>query len=53
MKSQPLILLSPQELALRLNHVTDAMRNAGADARLIADNANIYYMTGRIVCGYI
>lgn len=53
MNPQPLILLSDEELSQRLSHVTDAMKALHADALLVADNANIYYLTGRVVCGYI
>ncbi len=53
MNSQPLILLSDEELSQRLTHVREAMGALHADALLVADNANIYYLTGRVVCGYI
>lgn len=51
---QNILQLLPQaELALRLARLRDIMAANGADALLIGDNANIYYLTGRIFCGYI
>lgn len=46
-------LLPADELGLRLGHVTAAMRQGGIDAMLLCDNANIFYLTGRVFCGYI
>ena len=49
--AQPLILLSPAEQQLRLSRLTSLMKQAKADAMLITDNANLYYMTGRVFAG--
>ncbi len=46
-------LLGSDELALRLQHVRSAMSSAGIDAALLCDNATLYYLTGRVFCGYI
>lgn len=51
---QNILQLLPQaELELRLARLRDIMAANGADALLIGDNANIYYLTGRVFCGYI
>lgn len=47
-----LVLLAPGELRLRLSKVQRKMREAGIDAILVADNANKYYLTGRVYAGY-
>lgn len=47
-----LILLPDSEVTLRIEKVRDAMASAGLDAVLIADNANLYYLTGRVFAGY-
>lgn len=46
-------LLPEGELGLHLSRVADAMRAQGLTAALIRDNANIYYLTGRVFRGYI
>lgn len=46
-------LLPDDELNLRLARLRDLMSAAGLDAILISSNANIYYLTGRVFCGYI
>lgn len=46
-------LLPAGELPLRLGRVVDAMRAGGIQAALIRDNANIYYLTGRVFRGYV
>lgn len=46
-------LLSDEELQRRLKRVYSAMASANIDAALISDNANLYYLTGRVYCGYI
>lgn len=51
--NEKLQLLSNDELAIRLCRVRAAMTAAGIDCALISDNANIYYLTGRVFCGYI
>ena len=47
-----IILLSHDEQQLRLGRVRELMRQAGLDAMLIADFANLYYLTGRVYSGY-
>ena len=51
--TQQLQLWTDADLALRINKVVANMKCSGLDAVLISDNANIFYLTGRIVCGYI
>lgn len=46
-------LLSSAELARRTSRVAEGLRAAGLDAMLVADNANIYYLTGRVFYGYV
>lgn len=46
-------LLPEDELGLRLGRVVDAMRSLNLSAALIRDNANIYYLTGRVFRGYV
>lgn len=48
-----LILLSPDELALRLSKVREQMVAQGIESALITSNANLYYLTGRVFSGYI
>ncbi|MDE5970079.1 MAG: Xaa-Pro peptidase family protein [Muribaculaceae bacterium] len=52
-RSNSTILLSPEELSLRLSHVTKLMKTDGIGSALINDNANIYYLTGRVIDGYL
>lgn len=48
-----LILLSPQEVLLRIGRLRGAAVAAGrTDALLIADNAMLYYLTGRVYSGW-
>lgn len=47
------VLLPADEHALRVGKVRDAMSRHGLDAILITDNANIYYLTGRVYSGYL
>lgn len=49
---QQLILLPEEEFRLRLSKVQDKMRSAGVDALLVADNANKYYLCGRVYAGF-
>lgn len=51
-REENLQLLPPDELALRVGYITDAMRALGLDYVLVGDNANLYYLTGRVFCGY-
>lgn len=48
-----LMLLDAAELQRRASRVAGEMRSAGLDAMLLCDNANLYYMTGRVFCGFI
>lgn len=41
------------ETELRLQRVLPLMSEAGLDAVLLADNANVYYMSGRFYRGYV
>jgi len=49
----PLILLPEDEYSLRMSRLRDALCGSDADALLVSDNANIYYLTGRVFAGYI
>ena len=42
-----------KEIAVRESRVAEALRQAGADAILISSNANLYYITGRVIAGYV
>ncbi len=46
-------LLTPEESALRLSRIQRLMADASVPAILVTDNANIYYLTGRVFYGYI
>lgn len=48
-----ILLLQPEEQALRLEKVRGIMNEKKNDALLISDNANKYYLTGRVFSGYI
>ncbi|MCM1400540.1 MAG: Xaa-Pro peptidase family protein [Bacteroides sp.] len=48
-----LTLLPHSEQELRMNRIRQFMADAGIDAVIIGNNANIYYLTGRIFTGYI
>lgn len=48
-----ILLLQPEEQALRLEKVRSIMNEKKIDALLISDNANKYYLTGRVFSGYI
>ena len=48
-----ILLLQPEEQALRLEKVRGIMNDKRIDALLISDNANKYYLTGRVFSGYI
>ena len=48
-----LVVLAPEENALRLSRLRKALAESGTDAVLISDNANIYYLTGRVFAGYV
>ena len=40
------------ESELRRQKIQTALRNAKADALLLVDNADLYYVAGRVFCGY-
>lgn len=46
-------LLSAAELQARVGRVTARMRELGLDAILAGDNVTLFYLTGRVYCGYI
>lgn len=46
-------LLSDEEQGRRLARVYAGMRAAGIGAALVRDNANLYYLTGRVFRGYV
>lgn len=48
-----ILLLQSEEQALRLEKVRGIMNEKKIDALLISDNANKYYLTGRVFSGYI
>lgn len=50
---EKLQLLPAEELDMRLGKVAAAMTQADIDGVLVSDNANLFYLTGRIFCGYI
>lgn len=47
-----LILWSEDEYRLRLDHIRSHMLDASVDAILLSDNANLYFLTGRVYAGY-
>ncbi len=46
-------LLPEAELDRRLTRLRTLMADAGLDAILVSSNTNIYYLTGRVFCGYV
>lgn len=48
-----LLLLSPEETVLRASRVAGEMKADGIDVLLIVDNANKYYITGRVFAGWL
>lgn len=50
---QRLQLLDADELARRVSRISPDMQTAGIDGMVVSDNADIYYLTGRVFCGYI
>lgn len=50
---EELQLLPSDEIKLRIARVTEAMTSCKLDAVLLCDNSNIYYLTGRVFCGFI
>ena len=53
MKMDKLLLLYKEEQQRRVARVTAGMNALGADAILLADNASLYYLTGRVFLGYV
>ncbi len=53
MDTEQLILLSPAEQSLRVSNLQSLMAETGLEAALLCDNANIYYLTGRVFSGFI
>lgn len=53
MKKQELQLLAADDVAQMHARVRSGMAAAGMDSLLVSDNANIFYLTGRIFDGYI
>lgn len=45
-------LLTDDEFNLRLDHIDRAMDNAGLDSLLVCSAVNLYYMCGRVFCGF-
>lgn len=50
---QHLLILSSDEFQLRISRLRCLMAKAGVDGIVVSDNANIYYLTGRVYAGYI
>ncbi|MBQ8773465.1 MAG: aminopeptidase P family protein [Muribaculaceae bacterium] len=46
-------MLQPDELKLRVAKVREGMQKQSLDAILISDNANIYYLSGRVYSGHV
>lgn len=46
-------LLEPEEASRRVAKICDQLTKSGADAMLVGDNANIFYLTGRVYAGYV
>lgn len=51
--AEPLQLLPHDEARLRIEKIAAAMRQNKIDAVIVSDNANLFYLTGRVFCGYI
>ncbi len=48
-----LLLLPAEESEKRISALRSLMKHAKIDAVLVSDNANIYYLTGRVFSGYV
>lgn len=48
----PLLNLPPKERGLRLETLRKLMSEAGVDAILVSDNANLFHNLGRVIAGY-
>lgn len=46
------MLLPREEASLRIGRLHKAMAGAGIDGLLVADNADIFYLTGRVYAGF-
>lgn len=46
------MLLPREEASLRIDRLHKAMDGAGIDGLLVADNADIFYLTGRVYAGF-
>lgn len=46
------MLLPREEASLRIDRLHKAMAGAGLDGLLVADNADIFYLTGRVYAGF-
>lgn len=46
------MLLPREEASLRVDRLQKAMADAGIDGLLVADNADIFYLTGRVYAGF-
>ncbi|MBD5259030.1 MAG: aminopeptidase P family protein [Barnesiella sp.] len=53
MDSQQLFILSTDEAARRIAKVVAQMQREGADMVLLTDNADKYYVTGRVFAGWL
>ncbi|MBD5248450.1 MAG: aminopeptidase P family protein [Barnesiella sp.] len=53
MDSQQLFILSADEAARRIAKVVAQMQREGADMVLLTDNADKYYVTGRVFAGWL
>lgn len=47
------MLLPREEASLRIDRLHKAMAGAGIDGLLVADNADIFYLTGRVYAGFV
>lgn len=48
-----LLLHDEEEFRLRSDKLRSQLRKAGVEAMLISDNADLYYLTGRVFAGFI
>lgn len=51
--NEKLQLLSDDEVKLRVAKIAAGMKSAGIRAVLVNDNVNLFYLTGRVFCGYV
>lgn len=52
MKTHPIVIIPDEEFDLRLTSIRQHLKQTHTDALLISDNANKYYLTGRVYAGY-